>query len=124
MVIRLKKKLFFKPRRCPMCGKRCYFCDWWTAVHCKKCAKKHRLDKKHAKIREARKTHTYKYTKSYFCRRKRLIEEHPYCSLCGCTENLTTHHVGGKSEHLTVLCDKCHQQYEAINNKRKGGKKW
>ena len=96
MVIRLKKKLFFKPRRCPMCGKRCYFCDWWTAVHCKKCAKKHRQDKKIQKRQlNGRKANKAKYGNKWRNLRKREIKKHPFCALCGTTEELTVHHVGG-----------------------------
>ena len=123
MVIRLSKRLFFKPRICPMCGKRCYFCDWWTAIHCKKCAIIHRHHKKNQKKHEKRKIlkrlGIYKYGEGWKSFRKQKIKQHPYCSLCGVSENLTVHHVGGGCEHYTVLCDECHQAYEKFNLKRK-----
>ena len=50
-------------------------------------------------------------------RRKRVIEAHPYCALCGTTKQLTTHHVGGM-KHLTVLCEPCHSNYERQRQKR------
>lgn len=123
MVIRIKKKLYFKPRLCPDCGKPCLFCKCHLSQRCKQCHKKH--DKKrhnrrsHLKRRISRKRGLTKYTHKYQRMRKQLINEHPYCSLCGSEIRLTVHHVGGECEHYTVLCDDCHQAYERWNNIRK-----
>lgn len=123
MVIRIKKKLYFKPRLCPDCGKPCFFCKCHLSQRCKRCHKEH--DKKrhnrhsHIKRRISRKRGLTKYTHKYQRMRKRLIKEHPYCSLCGSEIYLTVHHVGGCCEHFTVLCDDCHQAYERWNNRRK-----
>lgn len=123
MVIRIKKKLYFKPRLCPDCGKPCLFCKCHLSQRCKRCHKKH--DKKrhnrrgHIKRCISRKRGLTKYTHKYQRIRKRLIKEHPYCALCGSEIRLTVHHVGGGCEHYTVLCDDCHQAYERWNNKRK-----
>jgi hypothetical protein len=61
-----------------------------------------------------------RYNGQYFRKRKELIAKHPYCSLCGAVENLTTHHVGKDEtgQHLTVLCSECHQAYEAWAQKK------
>lgn len=123
MVIRIKKKLYFKPRLCPDCGKPCLFCKCHLSQRCKQCHKKH--DKKrhnrhsHLKRRISRKRGLTKYTHKYQRMRKQLINEHPYCSLCGSETRLTVHHVGGGCEYYTVLCDDCHQAYERWNIKRK-----
>lgn len=120
MIVRIKKKLYFKPRLCPDCGKPCLFCKCHLSQRCKRCHKKHdnwrHHKKNHIKRRAIQKI---KYNPKYKRMRKRLIKEHPYCSLCGSEIRLTVHHVGGSCEHYTVLCDDCHQAYERWNNKRK-----
>lgn len=126
MVIRIKRKLYFKPRLCPDCGKPCLFCKHYLAQRCKKChevhCKKRHNRKGHLKRRALQKLGKTKYTKRYFRIRKHLLKEHPFCSLCGSETQLTVHHVGGGCEHYTVLCDTCHQAYERWNNKRKAKK--
>lgn len=120
MVIRIKKKLYFKPRLCPDCGKPCLFCKCHLSQRCKLCHKKHEKWKHHKKSHIKRRViQKLKYNKKYKRMRKRLIREHPYCALCGSEIRLTVHHVGGGCEHYTVLCDDCHQAYERWNNKRK-----
>jgi len=123
MVIKIKKKLYFKPRFCPECGKVCLFCRHYLSLRCGECHKEHNRRRKnrnkHIKQRTRKKLGLSKYTSNYQRRRKREIKQHPYCSLCGTDQNLTTHHVGGGCDHLTVLCDECHQAYERWNNKRK-----
>lgn len=120
MIVRIKKKLYFKPRLCPDCGKTCLFCRHYLAERCIKCHKRrHDRDRRRTKRRQKRHAGLYKYTKSYQHRRKREIDAHPYCALCGSEIRLTVHHVGGGSEHYTVLCDDCHQAYERWNHKRK-----
>ena len=120
MVIRIKKKLYFKPRLCPDCGRLCLFCKCHLSQRCKRC------HKKHGKKRHNRRSHLnrrvfdrLKYGTKYKRMRKRLIKEHPYCALCGSETCLTVHHVGGDCEHYTVLCDRCHQAYERWNTKRR-----
>ena len=122
MLIRIKKKLYFKPRLCPDCGKPCFFCKCHLSQRCKRCHKKRHNRHSHIKRRISRKRSLTKYTHKYQRMRKRLIKEHPYCALCGSEIRLTVHHVGGGCEHFTVLCDRCHQEYERLNNKRKAKK--
>lgn len=123
MVIRIKKKLYFKPRLCPECGKLCLFCRHYSSLRCKKCHKRKMNNRHHKKWGDRRKMQrrlgVYKYNKAYQRVRKKMIKEHPYCSLCGSETRLTVHHVGGGCEHYTVLCDDCHQAYERWNNIRK-----
>lgn len=54
--------------------------------------------------------------------RKRAIEMHPYCQICGCREELQVHHIippRGNSElffderNLSVVCEACHRQITA-----------
>lgn len=120
MVIRIKKKLYFKPRLCPGCGKICLLCRHYMSQRCKECHRQHKNEKKQHKRRKARRLGISKYTSNYRRRRKRLIKQHPYCALCGVETHLTVHHVGGGCEHYTVLCDDCHQAYERWNNIKKG----
>lgn len=121
-MIKIKRKMYFKPRRCPECHKICLFVRTPKAKCCPKCHKKQRRISKRANKRHQRRTGTYKYGAHYQSVRKRVIRNHPYCALCGTTMNLTMHHVGGGCEHFTVLCDRCHQEYERLNNKRKDKK--
>lgn len=116
MVIKIKKKLYLKPRFCPDCGKVCLFCKHHLSQRCKTCHQKHHRACKNERSHAKKLT---KYTSSYQRRRKRIIKQHPYCSLCGTGQNLTAHHVGGGCDHLTVLCNDCHQAYERWNSKRK-----
>lgn len=120
MVVRIRKHLYLKPRHCPDCGKICLFCRCYKAERCDDCHKRKR-DRVRRRLRRyvARHAGNYKYDKSYWRKRRRILKEHPYCSLCGSEIKLTVHHVGGGSEHYTVLCDDCHQAYERWNNKRK-----
>ena len=119
MVIRIKKHTFFKPRRCPECHKICIFSRSPKAKCCTKCHIRQRRISRMANRRFKRKCGTYKYNNRYKMQRRKAIRQQPWCSLCGSTANLTTHHVGGGDAHLTVLCDDCHQAYERWNNKRK-----
>lgn len=119
MVVRIKKHTFFSPRRCPRCHKICLFVRHPKGKCCMKCHEQERRISRRANRRQKRKEGTLKYNCKYQTRRKHLLKRQPWCSLCGATENLTTHHVGGRDEHLTVLCDECHQAYERWNNKRK-----
>lgn len=123
MVIRIKKKLYFKPRLCPDCGKLCLFCRHYLSLRCKECHKRkksHRHNKKWGDRRKMlRRMGCYKYDKAYQRLRKKMLKEHPYCALCGSEIRLTVHHVGGGCEHYTVLCYDCHQAYERWNNIRK-----
>lgn len=119
MVIRIKKHTFFKPRRCPECHKICIFSRSPKAKCCTKCHIRQRRISRMANRRFKRKCGTYKYNNRYKMQRRKAIRQQPWCSLCGSTANLTTHHVGGGNIHLTVLCDECHQAYERYNHKRK-----
>lgn len=124
MVIKLGKRKYFKPRVCPECGKVCLFGPSHLSIHCKVCSKRihHRKKRqtKKAKNREMGMSQNGKYNAKYKRARKKIIEAHPYCALCGSTENLTAHHVGGghSNAKLTVLCYECHQAYEKYNERR------
>lgn len=122
MVIRIKRKLYFKPRRCPVCRQIRLFVRCPLAKCCKKCHERQRRINRMAERRRQRKEGTYKYNSHYRSVRKSLIKTHPFCSLCGSETQLTVHHVGGGCEHYTVLCNECHQAYERWNNKRKAKK--
>ena len=122
-VIKIKKHMWLKPRRCPQCHKFCLFARAPKAKCCPKCHKHQRDISRRAERRRKRHAGVYKYTAKYKTARKHMLEEHPYCSLCGTTENLTVHHVGGGCDHYTVLCFDCHQAYERFNHIRKA-KKW
>lgn len=119
MVIRIKRKLYFKPRRCPVCRQIRLFVRCPLAKCCKKCHERQRRINRVAERRRQRKEGTYKYNSHYRSVRKSQIKTHPFCSLCGSEKQLTVHHVGGGCEHYTVLCDECHQAYERWNHKRK-----
>ena len=119
MVIRIKKKLYLKPRKCPVCNRMRLFARHPLARCCKKCHVRQRRISRMAERKRQRKTGVYKYNSHYKSIRKKALKEHPYCSLCGSEIRLTVHHVGGGCEHYTVLCDDCHQAYERWNNKRK-----
>lgn len=121
-MIRIKSGCFLKPRRCPLCHKFSLFVRVPKAKCCPKCHKEQRRISRRAERRRKRQNGIYKYTTKYHKLRQEAIAEHPYCSLCGTSENLTVHHVGGGSEHFTVLCDSCHQGYERFNYKRKAKK--
>ena len=123
MLVKLAKRLYFKPRRCPDCGKICLFCKHHLSERCKDCHEQRwkKIHRKNHKL--ARKKRGIQIGDSA---RKRRINQVGYCQLCGCTENLTYHHVGGGAEHYTILCRDCHENYETFNNKRESGKdkKW
>lgn len=52
--------------------------------------------------------------------RRRVISKLKRCQLCGTTENLTAHHIGGSTElGLTCLCETCHRAYENWNRERR-----
>lgn len=119
MIIRLKKKLYFKPRLCPVCRKMRLFVRCPLARCCKKCHERQRRISRMAERKRQRKAGVYKYNSHYKSIRKKALKEHPYCALCGSEIRLTVHHVGGGCEHYTVLCDDCHQAYERWNNKRR-----
>lgn len=120
MVIRIKKRLFFKPRKCPVCNRMRLFARHPLARCCKKCHERQRRISRMAERKRQRKTGVYKYSSHYKSIRKKALKEHPYCALCGAETRLTVHHVGGGCEHYTVLCDDCHQAYERWNNIKKG----
>lgn len=112
--IKIKKNLWLKPRICYECGKLDLFARHYLSNRCRACSKSHRHGIK-------RKHDHHKYGHTYRRHRAKLVANHPYCSLCGSSENLTVHHVGGRDDlqKLTVLCDECHQAYERWNLKRK-----
>lgn len=119
MIIKIKKRLFLKPRRCPVCNRFRLFARHPSARCCKKCHELQRRISRRAERRRQKSVGVYKYNSHYKSVRKKELREHPYCALCGTETRLTVHHVGGGCEHYTVLCDDCHQAYERWNNIRK-----
>lgn len=95
MILRIKKKLYFKPRKCPVCNRMRLFARHPLARCCKKCHEHQRRISRMAERKRQRKTGVYKYGSHYKSIRKKAIKEHPYCSLCGSEKLLTVHHVGG-----------------------------
>ena len=99
MKIKLKRKLWFYPHRCPDCGKVLVFTRHHDQVRCRKCGKKQQRRNKAArlgispnKMKKHRWTH---YGQSRYNSIRKECLEIGYCQLCGTTENLTCHHVGG-----------------------------
>ena len=97
--IKLKRKLWFYPHRCPDCGKVLVFTKHHDQVRCRKCGKKQQRKNKAArlgislnKMKKQRWTH---YGQSRYNSIRKECLEIGYCQLCGTTENLTCHHVGG-----------------------------
>ena len=97
--IKLKRKLWFYPHHCPDCGKVLVFTEHYDQVRCRKCGKKQQRRNKAArlgislnKMKKARWTH---YGQSRYNSIRKECLEIGYCQLCGTTENLTCHHVGG-----------------------------
>ena len=117
--LRIKKRLWIKPRICPECDKFCLLAENYASVRCTKCHRHRKHVQNRAKLKAKFGNRRGKYTSSYMAARKKAILKQPYCSLCGSTECLTTHHIGGgtRNDRLTVLCDECHQAYERWNNK-------
>lgn len=95
MVIKIKKKLYFKPRKCPVCNRMRLFARHPLARCCKKCHERQRRISRMAERKRQRKAGVYKYNSHYKSIRKKALKEHPYCSLCGSEIRLTVHHVGG-----------------------------
>lgn len=90
---------------------RCYKCSRFTyftkrrKVLCKRCHQQATVQT----------TGTYPKESTYYIRRqrRRVIKKLKRCQLCGTTENLTVHHIGGSTElGLTCLCRTCHSAYE------------
>ena len=97
--IKLKRKLWFYPHRCPDCGKVLVFIRHYDQVRCRKCGKKQQRRNKAArlgislnKMKKQRWTH---YGQNRYNSIRKECLEIGYCQLCGTTENLTCHHVGG-----------------------------
>lgn len=119
--VRIKKRLWIKPRTCPECGRFCIVARHYLSEHCDRCHRINAHRKKRERFRAKFGHPKGKYTSGYKAARKRLITEHPFCALCGTSENLTAHHIGGglDKNKMTVLCNECHDAYERFNNKRK-----
>lgn len=95
MVIKIKRRLYLKPRRCPVCNSVRLFVRHPSARCCKKCHELQRRISRRAERRRQRSVGVYKYNSHYKSVRKRELREHPYCALCGTETRLTVHHVGG-----------------------------
>ena len=101
--------LYFKPRRCFRCEKRAFLAVRKTQVLCNKCRQ------------TALKTEVDPFPKNYSSMKYRvqkakLFKKVGMCELCGSTENLSAHHIGGRADlGLTCLCLECHRAYEKWN---------
>lgn len=109
MKIKLKRKLWFYPHRCPDCGRILVFTKHYDQVRCQKCGKKQQRRNKAArlgvslnKMKKQRWTH---YGQSKYNSIRKECLEIGYCQLCGTTENLTCHHVGG-GQNIIHACAK------------------
>lgn len=118
--LKIKKKLYLKPRICPECKRICLIAENYASERCEGCHKHHRHQIKRIKARAKFGNRHGKYTSSYRAKQKKCVAL-GYCQLCGATENLTAHHIGGDLSHkrLTCLCEECHSAYERWNLKRK-----
>lgn len=92
---------------------RCFKCNKLTiftrkrAILCKKC---HKQASYTANMQDVTKDYNSPY---YRKKQKKIIAEQKWCQLCGTTENLTAHHIGGREDRgLVCLCDTCHKAYE------------
>lgn len=99
MKIKLKRKLWFYPHRCPDCGKVLVFTEHYDQVRCRKCGKKQQRRNKAARLgvspNKLKKHRWSHYGQSRYNSIRKECLEIGYCQLCGTTENLTCHHVGG-----------------------------
>lgn len=97
--IKLKRKLWFYPHRCPDCGKVLVFTKHHDQVRCRKCGKKQQRRNKAARLgislNKMKKQRWAHYGQSRYNSIRKECLEIGYCQLCGTTENLTCHHVGG-----------------------------
>ena len=107
--IKLKRKLWFYPHRCPDCGKVLVFTRHYDQVRCRKCGKKQQRRNKAARLgvslNKMKKQRWSHYGQSKYTSIRKECLEIGYCQLCGATENLTCHHVGG-GRNITHACAK------------------
>lgn len=101
MIIKLARRLYLKPRKCPDCKKRLYFAEHPASVHCRTCSKSH--------------DRAYEHYLAFWIH-KTAANKFGYCALCGTRQNLTIHHVGVGYKHYTTLCAGCHDNYEKYAN--------
>lgn len=87
-MIKIGKHKYIKPRHCPDCGKLVILAPHYKAERCKKCRNK----KCHSKKKKQRRKERFG---SEHGSNRRFVKSVGYCQLCGTTENLTCHHVGG-----------------------------
>ena len=92
---------------------KCFKCRKYTfftrkrALLCKECTYNASFSRDMTHVTKDRESLEYKM------KRKKIIEQQKWCQLCGSTENLTAHHVGGRNDlGLVCLCHECHQAYE------------
>ena len=107
--IKLKRKLWFYPHRCPDCGKVLVFTKHYDQVRCRKCGKKQQRMNKAARLgislNKMKKQRWSHYGQSKYNSIRKECLEIGYCQLCGTTENLTCHHVGG-GRNIIHVCAK------------------
>lgn len=121
MIVRLPHRIgrgrFVKPRICPDCHHVCFLVRHPKGNRCLKCS-----EKNHRKQRHHRGQFNYK-NRAWLRRKSEAIAESGWCALCGSTERLTVHHAVNvmtgewQGQHVTVLCDGCHQKWEAKVNR-------
>lgn len=128
-MIKLAKRKYLKPLICADCGKLVLIVKHELGTRCQRCSRRRskKLKKMNMKVkRKAMGLSANRYDAKYRRIKSELLEKHPWCSLCGSTEDLTCHHVGGceTNDKLTVLCGRCHQAYEAWNERKMLEEKW
>lgn len=114
MLVRIKRAMWLKPRICPDCKKICLFARNYQSVRCEKCHTRRRRRIKRA--RGGLRSWRWKHSESWRRKSLKIRTEHPYCALCGNSENLTVHHIvtyeGKFIGQYTVLCAECHVAHE------------
>lgn len=117
-MLKIKRK-YLKPHRCPDCHKLVILVRYPNSQRCSACHKRHKRQT-HPSPSMLR-SNKY-YNKKYKAMARRELEAHHFCALCGATKNLTCHHCVDvktrqwRGQHLTVLCERCHQLWETKVN--------
>ena len=73
--LRIKKRLWIKPRICPECDKFCLLADNYASVRCTKCHRHRKHVQKRAKLKAKFGNRRGKYTSSYMAARKKAIAD-------------------------------------------------
>ena len=104
--------LYYHPHRCFKCGRWIGLSPRKKQVICNECYKEVKFT---ASAKFPKDKHLYADARVYNKLRKEVIGLAGHCALCGSKENLTVHHIGGRTDiGLTCLCRDCHDKYENI----------